>query len=218
MRYRVSVVSGLMLIMTSGASVHPQSLEESVRVIAQSFHEALSRGDSTAALTILHPEVLVFEGGRSETKEQYSRAHLRADIALASAVRRETLSDAVLVHKDVAVYARDYRARGQYRDREVDFTASETFAGARRMAHPAHPLIEHENIGVMLDDRLDGQLAGRAVRDNGDVGLGAEECLQALQNNCVIIDDHQTNHRGRRRSSFFPERHFWIREFHWTEP
>ena len=134
MRYRVSVVSGLMLIMTSGAPVHPQSLEESVRVIAQSFHEALSRGDSTAALAILHPEVLVFEGGRSETKEQYSRAHLRADIAFASAVRRETLSDSVLVHKDVAVYARDYRARGQYRDREVDFTASETMVLLRAPA------------------------------------------------------------------------------------
>ena len=70
----------------------------------------------------------------------------------------------------------------------------------------------------MLDDRLDGLLAGRAIRDNGDVWLGAEECLQALQNDRVIIGDDQTNHRGRQWSSFFPERRLWIREFHWTEP
>ena len=126
MRYGLSVVSALMLIITSGMPVDPQSLEEGVRFVARSFHEALSRGDSTTALAILHPEVLVFEAGRSETKEQYRGAHLRADIAFASAVRRETLHDKVLVHGDLAVYARDCRPRGRYRDREVDFTASET--------------------------------------------------------------------------------------------
>ena len=65
-----------------------------------------------------------------------------------------------------------------------------------------------------MSRRLDGLLAGGAVRDNGDVGLGAEDCLQALQNDRVIIGDDQTNRRGRQRSSFFPERRFWIREFH----
>ena len=91
----------LALIMANGAPVHAQSLEETVRSVARSFGEALTRGDSVAALALLHPEVLIFEGGRAETKEQYSRAHIRADIAFASAVRMETLRDTVIVHGDL---------------------------------------------------------------------------------------------------------------------
>jgi hypothetical protein len=69
MRYGLSVVSALMLIITSGVPVNPQLLEESVRFVARSFHEAISRGDSTTALAILHLEVLVFEEGRSDLEQ-----------------------------------------------------------------------------------------------------------------------------------------------------
>jgi len=134
-RCQPSLISGLALmlalIMANAALVHAQSLEETVRSVARSFGEALTRGDSVAALALLHPEVLIFEDGRAETKEQYSRAHIRADIAFASAVRMETLRDTVIVHGDLAVYARDYRARGRHRDREVDFTATETMVLVR---------------------------------------------------------------------------------------
>lgn len=122
---RAPVVALLLTIATITLS-EAQSAEEEVKTTARSFHAALARADSLAALALLHNEAVIFEEGRAETKQQYSGAHVRADIAFASAVRMETLRDTVLVQGDVAIYVRDYRLRGRYRNRDVDLTATET--------------------------------------------------------------------------------------------
>jgi len=132
MRRALTAMSRLILVLIIGAGVvDADSSELNVRSVAKAFGEALKRGDVVTALALLHPEVVIFEGGRAETKEQYSRAHIHADIAFASVVRRETLRDTVIVQGDIAVYASESRARGRYRNRDLDLTTSETMVLTR---------------------------------------------------------------------------------------
>ena len=106
-------------------------LEDSVRTTARAFGAALARADSMGALAMLAEDVQIREGGRSETKAQYRSGHLRGDIAYASAVTSELLSDAVTISGDVALYTRRYRTTGRYRDRDIDRTSNESMVLVR---------------------------------------------------------------------------------------
>jgi len=111
----------------------PLEPDAEVIAVAHAFTAALAAGDSLAALGLLHDEVRILEGGRMETKEQYRSGHLRADIGFASAptVARETLGEGVTVTGDVALYTRQYRTTGRYRDRDLDRTSSEALVLVR---------------------------------------------------------------------------------------
>ena len=107
--------------------------EAAVRAAAHALGDALARGDSLAVLALLDEDVLILEGGGTETKEEYRSGHLRADIAFAGAatVTRETLREGVTVTGDVALYTRQYRTTGRYRDREIDRTNHEALVLVR---------------------------------------------------------------------------------------
>ena len=49
---------------------------------------ALERGDSTAVLAMLDPEVSIYEAGHAETFEEYRSGHLASDIEFARSVER----------------------------------------------------------------------------------------------------------------------------------
>jgi ketosteroid isomerase-like protein len=109
----------------------PSAAEAAVRAIALGFNDALARGDSIGALAMLSDDAVILEGGRTESKEQYRSGHVRADIAFAFAVKKETLADGVTVTGDVALYTRRYRSTGRYRDREIDRTSTEAMVLVR---------------------------------------------------------------------------------------
>lgn len=109
----------------------PNAREAEALQAARSFGEALARGDSVAMLALLHDDVVIYEGGHAETKAQYRTGHIRSDIAYATAVKSERVKDAVLLSGDVALYTRESRARGRYRDRDVDSVGTETMVLVR---------------------------------------------------------------------------------------
>lgn len=49
--------------------------------ISKAFHEALNRGDRQAVLALLAPEVVIREGGETQSREAYAASHLNHDIA-----------------------------------------------------------------------------------------------------------------------------------------
>lgn len=89
------------------------------------FHDALARGDSTAAMEHLAPGARILEGGGIETREEYAGHHLPADMAFARAVPRDRGALDVTVHGDVAWVTSTSRTRGTYRDREIDSRGAE---------------------------------------------------------------------------------------------
>jgi ketosteroid isomerase-like protein len=103
----------------------PTSVAE-VQNTVMSFAEAVARGDSTTALTFIHPDLVVFQDGESETLDVYRGRHLAADLAMMAAVRPQTLSEQLMVVGETALYTRQYRLRGTFRGKAMDTTGTET--------------------------------------------------------------------------------------------
>jgi ketosteroid isomerase-like protein len=55
--------------------------------VAQTFQAALQRGDRTAVLALLAPDVRISEGGHTQSRDEYASGHLDEDIAFLKAAR-----------------------------------------------------------------------------------------------------------------------------------
>lgn len=93
--------------------------------VIAAFHRALAEGDSSAALALLAPDVVILESGGAETREEYRGHHLPADIASARAVpsRRHALK--VTVQGDAAWVSSTSTVQGRFRDREINSSGAE---------------------------------------------------------------------------------------------
>lgn len=110
----------------------PSSPEAEVRAVAAGFSDALAQGDSLRVLSYLHDDVLILEGSRAETKEQYRSGHLAADIRFASTVQRETVRDGATITGETALYTRQYRVTGTSgRGEPIDRTSTEALVMVR---------------------------------------------------------------------------------------
>lgn len=106
--------------------VGADTAEVGVRQVVERFGRVLAAGDSIDALSLLHDDVIIYEGGNAETKEQYRSGHVRSDIAFASAVQRTTTSANVILSGEMAVYTSTYKSAGRYRNRGVNTEGTET--------------------------------------------------------------------------------------------
>lgn len=104
--------------------------EAAVREVGRAFHAALTAGDSTAALALLHPDVVIFEGGW-ESLEDYRKGHLRADMRASQALKQETVRDVITISGDLAVVLREYNTTGTMGERTVDSIGVETMVLVR---------------------------------------------------------------------------------------
>ena len=130
---RPAIAVGVVLILltcTYGRAeaqvVADETTRGEVRSVVESYARALASGDSLAALALLHEEVVIYEGGHAETREEYRSGHLRSDIAFASAVKRTVTADDVLLLGGAALYTSEYTAAGRFRDRDIDSHGTET--------------------------------------------------------------------------------------------
>ena len=104
----------------------PSAPPEAVRAV-DAFHSALRRGDTVGALAQLADDVLIFEaGGAERSKSEYAAAHLSGDAAFAQAVASTLLRRTGGISGGLAWVASEGRARGRYKDREVDRMTTET--------------------------------------------------------------------------------------------
>jgi ketosteroid isomerase-like protein len=142
---RKITVALIVLLPATARGVHAQigpadTVEVAVRRVVSGFGQALASGDSAAALALLHAEVVIYESGHAENREQYRSGHLSNDIAFASAVSRKTIEDQVLVRGDVAVYTSRNHAAGRFKNRDINRSGTETIVLVRT---PAGWLIRH---------------------------------------------------------------------------
>jgi ketosteroid isomerase-like protein len=105
-----------------------------VRAVAAGFRAALVEGDSATALGYLHPELVVYEGGRRESLGEYRSGHLAGDMAYLAAVPPVLQDDTVVVAGDMALYLGESTSRGTFRGREIDRGTAETLVMVRTPA------------------------------------------------------------------------------------
>ena len=96
-----------------------------VATTVQSFHAALSAGDSTTVLDLLSADARIVEGGGVETRAEYRSGHMRGDMRFASAVSREIESIRVVVLGDVAWATSTNVTQGESRGRTIDSQGAE---------------------------------------------------------------------------------------------
>jgi ketosteroid isomerase-like protein len=110
----------------------PQADSAAVAATVDRFHRALETGDSAAALSLLAPDVVILEGGGTETLGQYRRHHLAADMAFAKAVKSLRKRGRVTVAGDVAWAWATSATDGEYRGRRIAVDAAELAVLSRR--------------------------------------------------------------------------------------
>jgi ketosteroid isomerase-like protein len=100
--------------------------EAVVRAVVQGFKDALVAGDSTAALSYLHPDLVVYEAGHAETLNEYRAGHLAGDMEFTAAVETTVLEQGVIVRPDMALWVSESESKGEFRGRAIDFHGTET--------------------------------------------------------------------------------------------
>lgn len=96
------------------------------------FRMALARGDSAMVLSMLTPDAIVLESGSVESREEYRRHHLPADIEYALAIRGEHKLRQVAVQGDVAWVSSTSVTQGTVKERAVNSAGAELIVLSRR--------------------------------------------------------------------------------------
>lgn len=110
------------------STTNTQGNEDSVAVatVVNEFHNALSNGDSAAALRLLSNDVMILESGAVEARSEYRSHHLPADIEFARGVAGKRGPLHVSVKGLVAWTARTSETKGQFKGRAIDSTGAES--------------------------------------------------------------------------------------------
>ena len=153
MKYTIAIAAALLLAGTAVA--HPESNQgaKAVQVgavapsaipaarVVDSFHAALRRGDTKAALSYLAKDALIYEsGGVERGRQEYASHHLGADAAFAQAVPGKVSRRAGETLGNLAWIATEGRTAGTYKGKAVDRVTTETMVlrrtgGAWRIVH-----------------------------------------------------------------------------------
>jgi ketosteroid isomerase-like protein len=100
--------------------------ELAVRAVVEGFKGALAAGDSTAAVSYLHPDLIVYEGGHAETLAEYRAGHLAADMEFTAAVETTVLEQGLIVRPGMALWVSESESTGEFRGEAVDSHGTET--------------------------------------------------------------------------------------------
>lgn len=98
------------------------------------FHAALEHGDSAGAAALLDQRAVVLESGEYESRDDYLRHHLAADIAFARTVRSSRQVRRVAQAGDGGWVVSTSRAAGTFSGRPVDSEGAELMVLARTSA------------------------------------------------------------------------------------
>lgn len=97
------------------------------------FHKALTDGNSKQALALLADDVLIYESGGAETsKADYAAHHLEADMAFLKGVRQNVSARAAQVSGHVAWVTSQGETTGTYKDKAIDSASTETMVLRQR--------------------------------------------------------------------------------------
>jgi ketosteroid isomerase-like protein len=99
MRFRFLLL--LLALTLASVGTRAQALADPAAVVA-AFHAALRAGDAAAAESLLAADLIVLEQGHSETRAEYLRDHLPADIAFAQSAREQRGTPLVTILGDAA--------------------------------------------------------------------------------------------------------------------
>jgi ketosteroid isomerase-like protein len=111
----------------------PSDSTSAVAVVDR-FRDALARGDSATVLNLLAPDAIILESGEVETRAEYRRHHLPADIEYAREIRGLHALASVVVHGDAAWVSSTSIAQGELKGRAINSAGAELIVLSRSNA------------------------------------------------------------------------------------
>jgi ketosteroid isomerase-like protein len=112
------------------AGAHPAA------VTAAKLGDAIKAGDVDVLRTLIGPDVLIFESGGIESSlAEYESHHMPADIAFMKAMKSELISRRVIEAGDTAIVMTQSRLTGEYKDKEMDLSSTETLVMEKADGH-----------------------------------------------------------------------------------
>jgi ketosteroid isomerase-like protein len=113
------------LVFSVGGGSSANADSAAVTDVVSRYHAALASGDSAAALHLLTPDAIILESGGLETRDEYRKGHLPADIAFAAAVPSQRRVRQVVVRGGIGWVASTSSSQGTFRGRAVNSTGAE---------------------------------------------------------------------------------------------
>ena len=98
---------------------------ETIAQTVAAFHDALAKGDGAGAMHLLADTAEVLEMGSRETRAEYERSHLAADIAFAKAVPTTHTAMVVRQEGEVAWITSTSKSVGEFNGRQIDSAGTE---------------------------------------------------------------------------------------------
>ena len=126
------------LVVFAGISfVSAQSSEAdsaAVRAVVDAFHSAITGGKPEAAVETLADDAIMLEAGGVETREEYVKGHLPADIEFEKGVSTKRSPIRVAVSGDTAWATSTSEVMGTYQGKPVSFVGAESMVLSRTKA------------------------------------------------------------------------------------
>jgi ketosteroid isomerase-like protein len=115
-----------------GASSRSHAVDSASAVaVVERYRDALRRGDTASAVSMLDSNAVILESGGIETRQQYIAHHLPADIAFAKSVASSSKLQSVKVSGDMAWVASTNRSAGMFKGRSIDSDGAELMVLSR---------------------------------------------------------------------------------------
>ena len=114
-----------LLVARVAAAAETQTPDPAIAAAVEAFHAALKKGDSAAVMALLAPDAQVLEGGHTESRAEYEKGHLTADIEFAQAVPSTRDNVTVRQEGSVAWVTSTSRTSGSFKGREINSAGAE---------------------------------------------------------------------------------------------
>lgn len=117
----------LAALATALLGVHAGSFAASPADAVAAFHHALTTGDKDKALSLLSPEIAIYEAGYVErSRDEYAGHHLGGDMEFAKTATRKVLKQSERVEGNTAVVWAETETTGTSRGKPLHVYGTET--------------------------------------------------------------------------------------------
>ena len=125
----IAFLSGLAVAPLAAQSAANESPD--VAAVVDKFHAALAAGDSAAALQLLADDAVMLEAGSVESRSEYGKNHLPADIEFEKGVSTKRSPIRVVVRGDTAWATSTSEVVGTFQGKPVNFVGAESMVLTR---------------------------------------------------------------------------------------
>jgi ketosteroid isomerase-like protein len=130
---RAWLIAAAFVALTSGTTLPAaqQTEEAAIRAVVSRFHTAVTSGDAAGAMAVVGADAVFLEAGGVETRAEYEKNHLPADIQFEKDVPMKRSALRVVVSGDAAWTTCTTELKGTFQGRAVDSIGTEMMVLSR---------------------------------------------------------------------------------------